>query len=630
MRAKIGLAFGSLTLLLLLVAGLAVSQLVSQRLETDTRAGLLRAARLVSFTFDREIQERQRDLLAQATLLDAQQALGPDNPQADNHRQLLKAFAGRYGLQSVVLADNQGRVRLASDASLENQDISQAPWFAKDLKAPLVSDASATLGPGQRHVDIVVPVGTEGLLVAQLAEPWVDTLRNRLRLLASPDQSSRLEVFISTRDGRPLTFHNTTATVPAQALAMAPGTCARDEGDNGQPYLACAAVGDGYKDYPGLGWRVTMRLPESVAFASAESLESRIAWIGLLASVLFGIAGWLLADRISKPITAMAQAADRIASGERTLALPQDGKDEIARLARSLSSLLATLRQEERALVATNQALEARVAERTLKLERAVSDLQDANTDLDRFTSMVTHDLLAPVRAMRTFSELLQMDFAAQMPPEAQRLLKRIDQAGLDMSNLVNALHALSKLGQKPLQVVTADMTAIARQTVEANMPAWQGKAFTVNDLPPSRCDPSMMRIVFDNLIGNAVKYSQRQEAPQISVGGEVNGDQHVYWVADNGAGFDPQYAHRLFQIFQRLHSARDYPGTGVGLATVAKIVGRHGGRVWADSSPGEGAIFYFSLPAPTGDEQDADSAAQNALAATGSLNAADLNPPSA
>lgn len=630
MRAKIGLAFGTLTLLLLLAAGLAISHLVSQRLETDTRAALLRAAHLVSVGLDREIQERRRDLMALAQLLDTQQALGPDAPHADSHRQMLKAFADRYGLQAVMLADSQGQVRLASEATLENQDLAKAPWFAQDRRAPLVSDASAALAQGLRHVDIVVPVGAGGVLVAQLAEPWVDTLRNRLRLLASPDQSSRLEVFVSTRDGRVLATHNGPATVPARSLAIAADSCARDASDSAMPYLSCAVVSEGHKDYLGLGWRVTMRLPEDVAFATAANLEYRIAWIGLLASVLFGVAGWLLADRISKPITAMAQAADRIASGERALALPQTGKDEVGQLARSLSSLLATLRQEEATLVRTNQALEARVAERTLKLEQAVSDLQDANTDLDRFTSMVTHDLLAPVRAMRTFSELLQMDFAEQMPAEAQRLLKRIDQAGLDMSNLVNALHALSKLGQKPLQVVAADMTAIAQQTVEANMPAWQGKRFDIATLPPSRCDPSMMRIVFDNLIGNAVKYSHRQAAPEISVGGEVNGDQHVYWVSDNGTGFDPQYAHRLFQIFQRLHSARDYPGTGVGLATVAKIISRHGGRVWADSSPGEGATFYFSLPAPDDNDAAVDTEAQAALAATGTLNAAGLNPPSA
>ncbi len=600
MRAKIGLAFGTLALVLLLIAGYVVSHMVSQRIETDISAAMLRAARLVSFTFDREIAERQRDLQALAALLGEQKALESSTHGA-NHQKLLQDFNTRYGLQHLALVDRSGKIRIATNTQMLGRDVSDQAWFKNGLAAPHVSDlhnASAA-----RYLDIAVPVpsatgSTYGVLVAQLWEPWVDSLRERLQLVAPPDQQTQLEVFVTASDGRLMTSHNSRGTPPNAAKGPAPGSCSRGASDGGTPYLTCAVLGSGYKDFAGLGWKVTIRLPESVAFSAAESLEGRIAWIGILAAVFFGAVGWLFADRISEPITAMAKAADRIASGERELDLPLAGKDETAQLARSLSSLLAKLRQDEAALVRTNQMLEARVAERTLELEKAVANLQDANTDLDRFASMVSHDLLAPVRAMRAFSELLIMDFAETLPPEAQRLLKRIDQAGLDMSNLVNALHALSKLGQKPLQKELADMTAIAQQTVQANLPAWNNKSITIQPLPSALCDPGMVRIVFDNLIGNAVKYSQREAATEIVVGSETSGDMHTYWVTDNGAGFDPQYAHRLFQIFQRLHSAKDYPGTGVGLAIVAKIVSRHGGRVWAESAPGEGATFYFSLPA--------------------------------
>jgi len=606
MRAKIGLTFGALALVLLTMASYAVSNMVSQRIEADISAAMLRAAHLVSFTFDREIEERQRDLQALATLFGTQQAADDTSPPTDPMRALLKEYSTRYGMQHIAFVDREGRVRVASDTQLDGRDMSAEPWFRAALIGPHASDLQtpAAGNTASRYLDLAVPVfdaagGVAGVLMAQLWEPWVDSLRDRLRMLAPPDQQHQLEVFVTASDGRLMTAHNARGAAPAAARTLASGTCAHgaEDGDGATSYLTCAVVSAGYKAFKGLGWRVTIRLPEHVAFAAADKLERQIAWTGLIATVFFGLVGWLLADRISQPIVAMARAADRIASGERELELPLAGRDETAQLARSLSSLLSRLRQDEAALVRTNQALEARVAERTLRLEKAVADLQDANTDLDRFASMVSHDLLAPVRAMRTFSELLQMDFADSLPAEAQRLLKRIDQAGLDMNNLVHALHALSKLGQKPLQVAQADMAAIAEQTVQSNLPAWNEKTIHIGPMPPSRCDASMMRIVFENLIGNAVKYSQRQPEPQIVVGGENNGDTLVYWVADNGAGFDPQYAHRLFQIFQRLHSARDYPGTGVGLATVAKIVSRHGGRVWAEGTPGEGATFYFSLP---------------------------------
>jgi signal transduction histidine kinase len=599
MRAKIGLAFGTLALLLLLIAGYVVSHMVSQRIEADISAAMLRAARLVAFSFDREIAERQRDLQALAALLGEQQALAPSTDSA-GHSRLLQDFSKRYGLQHMVLTDSNGRVRISTDPQIQGRDVSAQGWFAKGLAGSYVHEVYVS--NAAPYLDMAEPVRsaggvTAGVLATQLREPWVDSLRERLQLVAPPDQYGQLEVFVTTSDGRLMTSHNSRGAAPDATQGPAAGSCNLGAAGGSMSYLSCAVQSGGYKDFAGLGWKVTIRLPESVAFSSAENLEGRIVWIGILAALFFGAVGWLVADRISEPITAMAKAADRIASGERELELPLAGKDETAQLARSLSSLLAKLRQDEAALLRTNQLLEARVAERTLELEKAVTNLQDANTDLDRFASMVSHDLLAPVRAMRAFSELLIMDFAETLPPEAQRLLKRIDQAGLDMSNLVNALHALSKLGQKPLQKELADMTAIAQQTVQANLPAWSGKSIRIDPLPHALCDPSMVRIVFDNLIGNAVKYSQREADPQIVVSSETGNGMHTYWVTDNGAGFDPQYAHRLFQIFQRLHSARDYPGTGVGLAIVAKIVARHGGRVWAESEPGEGATFYFSLP---------------------------------
>ena len=238
---------------------------------------------------------------------------------------------------------------------------------------------------------------------------------------------------------------------------------------------------------------------------------------------------------------------------------------------------------------ALNETLEQRVAERTAGLERA-------NRELDAFTYSVSHDLRSPLRALSGFSELLNAQEVGTLGAESRQLLGRIHHNARRMGEMIEDLLRLSRVGREGLvlkEVELDDLVAEVVREVGANFPETVVQAAA---LPGVLCDRGLMREVFENLIGNAFKFSAGRESPRVEIGARVAGGEIVFHVRDNGAGFDPKYATRLFGAFQRLHKESEFPGTGVGLAIVKRIVEHHGGRIWAESAPDAGATFYFTL----------------------------------
>lgn len=611
MRLKITLLFFSLTLALLLAGGLAARHVVATERTHHATEVLRQSAGTMATSLAANLQARQRDLAALAAAIGASPAKLGSDPGP------LTSWLAAYqpaGFAWLALVDSDGRVIASTGQALEGDNLSSAIWFQRGQTGVYTSDQHALawpapalekgvpwgvlvalpLTPAQTDAPPATPLAADtpksAVLVGMLGEAWLQSAHDSLLPLRPTWGHVKPDLLLRTRVGTPWLPNASGMASPVEA-----GQCGWRLGAS-EEARQCTVANLGDDGVPGLGWQVTLALPASAMAAHQAAFDRQLALAAVLAALAMAGACWWLAGLATGPMRAMTRVTDRMAQGDRQLTLTE-GPHSDSPLGLSLGRLLASLRQNEADWVRTQLALETRVEDRTRALEKAVAELQEANTDLDRFASMVSHDLLAPVRAMRTFSELLLMDYADQLPEEARRLLTRVDQAGQDMSNLVNALHALSKLGHKPLQVVPTDVQAVATQTVQAHTPEWNTATVTVQALPPCPCDPGMIRVVFDNLIGNAVKYSQKQPQPQIVVGGQEEDERCVYWVADNGAGFDPAYAHRLFQIFQRLHSQREYPGTGVGLATVARIVHRHGGKVWAEGAPNEGATFYFSLP---------------------------------
>ncbi|MBU0622321.1 MAG: PAS domain S-box protein [Gammaproteobacteria bacterium] len=250
------------------------------------------------------------------------------------------------------------------------------------------------------------------------------------------------------------------------------------------------------------------------------------------------------------------------------------------------------LKEAENKVNELNRDLEKRVNERTAQLE-------EANKELEAFSYSVSHDLRTPLRAIDGFSHILLEDYSDKLDDEGKRLLNVVRDNTCRMGQLIDDILKFSRAGRLELNFSEIDMEHLAHFVFEELQPSVTNSKLQmeIEHLPPARGDSAMMRQVFVNLLSNAIKFSRNNAIPKIQVGVTVKDDETIYYVKDNGAGFDMQYSDKLFGVFQRLHSMNEFEGTGIGLAIVKRIIARHGGRVWAEGKVGEGATFYFSLP---------------------------------
>jgi PAS domain S-box-containing protein len=248
-------------------------------------------------------------------------------------------------------------------------------------------------------------------------------------------------------------------------------------------------------------------------------------------------------------------------------------------------------RRAEDALLQLNESLEQRVSERTTQLEAA-------NKELDAFSYSVSHDLRAPLRAVDGFSQAMLEDYGTQLPEEGQRYLRTIREGTHRMGALIDDLLTFSRLSRLPLTKRQVDAGELVRSAIGELDSLREGRQIEVRvgDLPACQGDPALLKQVWLNLLSNAFKYTRRCHPAVIEVGCAKEADENVYFVRDNGTGFDMRYADKLFGVFQRLHRAEEFEGTGVGLAIVHRIIHRHGGRVWAEAAVDRGATFHFTL----------------------------------
>jgi signal transduction histidine kinase len=291
---------------------------------------------------------------------------------------------------------------------------------------------------------------------------------------------------------------------------------------------------------------------------------------------------------LAVPMIAGGELLGALSFGDRSDSFPPEQLNIAQEVATQLAIAIAQARLLERVKGQAAE-LESKVRERTAELEAA-------NKELGSFSYSVSHDLRAPLRAVDGYARMLEEDYGAQLDDEGRRLLGAVRGNGARMGHLIDDLLAFSRLGRQAPAKRAVDMTALAREVVEelrADSPA----AVTLQPLPAAHADRTLIRQVWTNLIGNAFKYSAKRAQASIEIGGREEQAENTYWVRDNGAGFDMRYVAKLFGVFQRLHRDDEFPGTGVGLAIVQRVVTRHGGRAWAEGRPGEGACFYFSLP---------------------------------
>lgn len=256
-----------------------------------------------------------------------------------------------------------------------------------------------------------------------------------------------------------------------------------------------------------------------------------------------------------------------------------------------LSNDVTKRKKTEDALRQLNETLEQRVAERT-------NELEVANKELDAFSYSVSHDLRAPLRAIDGFSKIIIEDYEKVLDEEGKKLFDVIRKNTKNMGQLIDDMLEFSRLGRQTFEPTLINMNQLAHEVfLQLESSLAPSQKIKIESLPEINGDRSLIRQVFINLLSNAVKYSRTTENALIEIGSEPMIDEKVYFVKDNGVGFDMHYAHKLFGVFQRLHSANEFEGTGVGLAIVHRIIQQHGGRVWAEGEVGKGASFYFALP---------------------------------
>jgi signal transduction histidine kinase len=325
--------------------------------------------------------------------------------------------------------------------------------------------------------------------------------------------------------------------------------------------------------------------------------------IAMLAAYVLAAA---LQGRISAPILALAETATAASTRQDySLRAPKFGEDELGTLTDAFNQMLGRIEEQKQELQQHATRLEQRVAERTQELEhrnealrRNAAELLAANTELDAFAYSVSHDLRAPLRSIDGFSQVLLEDFATQLGDAGRDSLQRVRAASQRMATLIDDLLKLARVTRAEMRTERVDLSGMAREIVtdiQRTTPDRQVE-FAIAPGLEAQGDSRLLRVVLDNLLRNGWKYTAKRPQPRVEFTAvDENGDR-VFAIKDNGAGFDMRYADKLFGVFQRLHSAAEFEGTGVGLATVRRIINRHGGRIWAEGVVDQGATFYFTL----------------------------------
>lgn len=310
----------------------------------------------------------------------------------------------------------------------------------------------------------------------------------------------------------------------------------------------------------------------------------------LVAAVVAAL--WLsnpLGGRLIRPVSRLAAAVDAVAKGQDysvRVQGPRSG-DEIGRLLARFNEMISEVQARDVALGRARAELEVRVEERTRELE-------EANRELERFSYSVSHDLKAPLRSIDGYNRILLEDYAPALDPQARAYLERSVSAAGRMGRLIDDFLKLARISRAELRAAWLDLSALATDVCAEQRERDPSRVLTcgIQAGMRARGDPVLLRVVLENLMGNAWKFTARNPTAKIEVG-ELRG---AFFVRDDGAGFDMAFKDKLFKPFERLHAGQEYSGTGIGLATVRRIIERHGGQVWAEGEPGKGATFWFTL----------------------------------
>jgi signal transduction histidine kinase len=371
---------------------------------------------------------------------------------------------------------------------------------------------------------------------------------------------------------------------------------------------------------PEVGWALVVKVDRREIFEPLTRLTWFFVYLFATMVIIVPVCAYAMSSMLTSPLLRLSAAAQRFISGKNEALPGRDRSDEVGVLSRSLESMLNRVQESNsnlRLVTASRDRLNREIAERK-RVERALQkkndELDSANKELDAFAYAVSHDLRAPLRGIVGFSQAVEEDYADSLDGTGRDLLARIRAAGIKMESLIDDLLKLSRITRAKIVRASFDLSAMVEGIISELKAKEPDRAVSVKIAPGVRAegDERLLQIALDNLLGNAWKYTSKKERAEISFGVLEHDGEQAFFLRDNGAGFDMSYAEKLFKPFQRLHSASEFEGTGIGLATVARIVRRHGGRVWAESQHEQGTTFFFTLQRNSAIERQTNEYAAN------------------
>ena len=494
----------------------------------------------------------------------------------------LRAFVARNPQTSVWLYDKQGQV---ISELLRGEQAPPIPASAT-LVQPFAG-VSPLRSEGERVVyQTAAPVFAPAVKTSPVAHLAIQ------RPLGSSPAVALIERLIGS--GAALKLGNASAdggwTGIGEALpappSSRPGTAATYRRDDGESRIGMALP---VSHTP---WVLWVEMSERAVLGPAATLLKRMLPITIALTVLGALAVSVLGGRVARPLAEMATAAEAIAAGDYSRRVTPGRGQEVGRLGAAFNVMAQKVAD-------AHTELETRVRDRTAELESARAELATANRELEAFSYSVSHDLRAPLRSIDGFAQALAEDYEDRLDATGRDYLGRIRRAAQRMGTLIDDLLSLSRVTRVELTRTVVDLSAavedVARQLQEEE--PHRTVEWRIQPGVTAEGDSRLLQVAIDNLISNAWKFTSRREAPVIEFGiAALDDGRRAYMVRDNGAGFDMAHAGKLFGAFQRLHRNAEFPGSGIGLATVHRIVRRHGGRVWAEGAVEAGATFYFTL----------------------------------
>jgi signal transduction histidine kinase len=346
-----------------------------------------------------------------------------------------------------------------------------------------------------------------------------------------------------------------------------------------------------YMPVPGTGWVAVHVVPTKVAFASIQRLTHDFTVATVVGIILMILAGLAVARQITRPLGRLRAAAVTMGTGDLSQRIKVESGDEIGELGAEFNRMAGSLSVKAAQLLDHAAQLKQKVEERTAELARS-------NADLQQFAYVASHDLQEPLRMVSSYLQLIEQRYKDKLDADGAEFMGYAVDGAKRMQMMIQDLLIFSRVESRgtPFQLVNCE-AVLEQALANLQVPIEESQAVITHDpLPAVMADATQIVQLFQNLIGNAIKF-RRQEPPQVHISAQAKGKEWEFSVRDNGIGIDPQYAERIFVIFQRLHTKAEYSGSGIGLAICKRIVERHGGKIWVESQPGQGATFYFTIP---------------------------------